>query len=137
MKTYAFNKIVRDKVKTRLDNRKIAYKTIDLITEAEKTNFFKAKLVEEAAEVQAAATREELIEELADCMEVIAGFAHTLNVSLEELEQAREAKNNQRGAFYNADAIAHVTIPADHPFAKYYDENPDKYPLLDSETETN
>jgi predicted house-cleaning noncanonical NTP pyrophosphatase (MazG superfamily) len=59
----------------------------------------KSKLVEEAEEFRAAATREQQIEEMADIYEVIDTLRDILDLNYTELCQAQVKKNIEKGKF--------------------------------------
>jgi len=59
----------------------------------------KQKLVEEANEVLDAKSHEELIEELADVLEVVYTIAAVENITKEEIENTRVLKNKNKGMF--------------------------------------
>ena len=91
----------------------------------------KDKLVEEAQEVGAATSLADLIDELADVMEVIAALADASGVPLQAVEERRQAKRAERGGFaervYNAAVEARDGLPA----AEYYLARPMQYPRED------
>ncbi|MDP1599532.1 nucleoside triphosphate pyrophosphohydrolase [Phenylobacterium sp.] len=91
----------------------------------------KDKLVEEAQEVGAATGRADLIDELADVMEVIAALAEASGVTPGEIEARRRAKRAERGGFdervFNAAVEARDGLPA----AEYYLARPMQYPRED------
>ncbi|MFJ3839428.1 MazG nucleotide pyrophosphohydrolase domain-containing protein [Streptomyces sp. NPDC090054] len=57
------------------------------------------KLAEEAAEVAVAGTREDLLDELADVLEVVHSLADAAGWSPEDVEAARVGKRAARGGF--------------------------------------
>jgi predicted house-cleaning noncanonical NTP pyrophosphatase (MazG superfamily)/catechol 2,3-dioxygenase-like lactoylglutathione lyase family enzyme len=59
------------------------------------------KIQEEALEVAEARSRADKIEELADVLEVVQATSRFYNISLDELEQARQEKFAARGGFEN------------------------------------
>lgn len=91
----------------------------------------KDKLVEEAQEVGVAANQGDLIDELADVMEVIAALADASGVTAGEIEARRQAKRAERGGFdervFNAAVEARDGLPA----AEYYLARPMHYPRED------
>jgi predicted house-cleaning noncanonical NTP pyrophosphatase (MazG superfamily) len=91
----------------------------------------KDKLVEEALEVHEAASADELVDELADVVEVVHALASANGVSLDDVETRRQAKRAERGGFdarvYNAAVEAGDGSPA----ADYYLARPTQYPRED------
>ncbi|MDP3592074.1 nucleoside triphosphate pyrophosphohydrolase [Phenylobacterium sp.] len=101
------------------------------LNDAEFIAALKDKLVEEAQEVGAATGRADLIDELADVMEVIAALAEASGVTPGEIEARRRAKRAERGGFdervFNAAVEARDGLPA----AEYYLARPMQYPRED------
>ena len=93
MKT-KYNKLVRDKVPSILDNKGIKY----LITYTNGNNhlyYLLKKLIEEAHEL----SRDKDIEELADVMEVLLAIGEELGYSLDDILVNMLAKRDERGGF--------------------------------------
>ena len=101
------------------------------LNDAEFIAALKDKLLEEAQEVGAATGRADLIDELADVMEVIAALAEASGVTPGEIEARRRAKRAERGGFdervFNAAVEARDGLPA----AEYYLARPMQYPRED------
>lgn len=92
---YVYNKLVRDKIPENINSmndRKCNYK---ILTEEEYIQELDKKLFEEAHEF----IEEHSVEELADLMEVIFAIMKVKNISMKELENIRELKNNKKGSF--------------------------------------
>lgn len=92
---YVYNKLVRDKIPENINSmndRKCNYK---ILTEEEYIQELDKKLFEEAHEF----IEEHSVEELADLMEVIFAIMKVKNISIKELENIRELKNNKKGSF--------------------------------------
>ncbi|WP_083821322.1 nucleoside triphosphate pyrophosphohydrolase [Candidatus Odyssella thessalonicensis] len=90
----------------------------------------KQKLLEEVQEVHTALSPEEMLEELADLLEVIYALTTCQGFSLADLEAQRLQKKEARGGFEGRLYIAAVEIPENHPYLSYYRANPEKYPEL-------
>lgn len=91
----------------------------------------KDKLVEEAQEVGVAANQGDLIDELADVMEVIAALAEASGVTPGEIEARRQAKRAERGGFDERVFNAAVEARDGSPAAEYYLARPMQYPRED------
>jgi predicted house-cleaning noncanonical NTP pyrophosphatase (MazG superfamily) len=87
-----------------------------------------AKLVEEAHEVAAANTRDEIREELADVSEVMLALAAAHGLSLAEIEAARIAKRQAKGGFDDHVWNDAVAAPQGTPALDYYLARPGLYP---------
>lgn len=57
------------------------------------------KIQEEAAEVAVAGTDEEMLEELADVLEVVHAIAGKMGISVDDVERKRRAKRARLGGF--------------------------------------
>lgn len=94
MKEIEYNKLVRDQIPSIIesDSKECELKTV---TGKEKLDYLLKKLGEESLEL----SESKSVEELADVQEVINAIAKELGISLEELEQVRQAKAAKRGGF--------------------------------------
>ena len=75
----------------------------------------RVKLLEEAAEVSNANTKEELLEELADLLEVIYSFCELHDINLQDIEHLQTKKHQERGGFQGR---KFVTV-AEHPIGSF------------------
>lgn len=57
------------------------------------------KLLEEAAELRKAQRRDEVVDELADVLEVLTALAATYDVTLDAITAAARSKRTERGGF--------------------------------------
>jgi predicted house-cleaning noncanonical NTP pyrophosphatase (MazG superfamily) len=90
----------------------------------------KAKFMEEAQEVYNASTRQALLEELADIVEVMHALGHVHSFTLEDIIAVQRKKQQDRGGFT---ARMFVTV-AEHPIdsfgERYCLADPEKYPEI-------
>lgn len=94
---YVYNKLVRDKIPEEINkkgDRKANYRILD---DNEYLKELDKKLFEEAHEF----VEEHSVEELADLMEVIGAIMKVNNISLDDVEEARNIKNGKKGKFEN------------------------------------
>ena len=93
-----YNKLVRDNIPAIIEEsgRKATYRTLN---DVEFRNALRGKLVEEATEVHDATTREEMIKELADVLEVIYHLANILEVDATTLYDIADEKMETNGGF--------------------------------------
>ena len=85
MKRYNFNKLIRSNLPERMKKEGV-YLSGRSLTDEEFAKELKNKLVEEAGEVQDTQSREDLIKELADVMEVIETLTSLRGITKEEIE---------------------------------------------------
>lgn len=112
---YVYNKLVRDKIPQEINNiegRKANYK---ILNSEEYLQELDKKLFEEAHEF----VEEHSVEELGDLMEVIYAIMENNNISMEDVDKAREKKRNKKGGF--KDKIYLIDVEQD-----YEDENEEK-----------
>lgn len=87
------------------------------------------KLHEEADEVGAALSREELIEEIADVRQILDDLCAEEAISEAEVAAAQTKKLTKKGGFREGRYIETVTIPSeDDEWAQYCRKSPEKYP---------
>lgn len=102
-----------------------------ILNDAEFDEQLRIKLLEEAAEVQAAQTKQDLIAELADMHDVLSEIMTLHNIDMNAVEKTRIQKCAEKGSF--SDRI-YVTV-AEHPAGSYSERyclaDPDKFPEID------
>lgn len=93
-----YNKLIRDGILAVLKKEKLEY-TSRVLDEKEYEMAIKAKFHEEINEFEKAQTTADVINELADILELIHAAAKLHNTSFEELDEIRKQKKNSRGGF--------------------------------------
>lgn len=131
MKRRAFlqNKLWRDKAVDLMKELKSIIHW-QRLTDMEYDYQLRQKLLEEAKEVCASKSKHELMQELADVLEIIEAISDAHEISLEELKTIQHKKKAERGGF---EGRKFVTI-AEHlegSFGeKYCLADPEKYPEI-------
>jgi predicted house-cleaning noncanonical NTP pyrophosphatase (MazG superfamily) len=129
LRKFKQNKLWRDKAVDRLEQTgsKIHWGRLDA-DKFEKQ--LKIKLMEEAEEVCRAKTKESVLEELADILEVVTSFCELHEVTLQDITDLQQKKHQERGGFQGR---KFVTV-AEHPIGsfgeKYCLNDPEKYPEI-------
>lgn len=129
LRKFRQDKLWRDKAIDRLEQMgsKIHWKRLDSDQFSEK---LKIKLLEEAEEVCRAITKESLLEELADVLEVVSSFCELQGVTLQEVLDLQNQKREERGGFHGR---KFVTV-AEHPMGSFGEQyclnDPEKYPEI-------
>lgn len=100
MEKIVYNKLVRDNIPRQIQENG-EYAIIRTLSKEEFDNALNEKLLEEAAEIICATTKEQITEELADVLEVIYAKAKTNNIRFLDVELARQRKKGIKGAFDN------------------------------------
>lgn len=88
----------------------------------------KTKFLEEAYEVCSAKTKEALIEELADVLEVIASLSDVHAFTLQDVITAQEKKRQQKGGFQGRKFVTFAEHQEDSIGERYCLADPEKYP---------
>lgn len=122
MKRYQFNKLVRSKLPARMESEGVVINGCTLSDE-EYVMQLKQKLMEEAEEVSLATTRENLVVELADVMEVINALAEAASIDLSEIEKAKIEKRDVNGHFHADHYIGYIEVALDNKKVIDYFEN--------------
>ncbi len=93
-----YNKLVRDKIIDIIlkDNGKPSFRTLD---DNDFRIALKNKVLEEAQELSLAETREDVINEISDIVELIESILKNYNINKEELLNKKEDKKVKRGGF--------------------------------------
>ncbi len=135
-KTFKFDKLIRDNFYQKiLKDNNVSFKLKNLSNNEELLDYFKLKITEEANEVAGADSKEHLIEELADCLEVIHGFAKILGLNFDDIETARQHKLIKRGGFSGGIVVDTISLTENHELAQYCLKYSDKYPEIEVDIE--
>lgn len=124
---FKMEKLVRDKIPQILEAEgvKVFHR---IMNQNEYYKYLKLKIIEEANEVLTAKSRNEVIEELSDLIEVIKNIQSLHNIENDELENARIEKKSSKGGFQDRVYIAKVLMPRGHKLAGYYLARSENYP---------
>lgn len=85
------------------------------------------KMVEEAQEVHDSVDHQEVIDELADVLEVIDGICKAYDISMNDVRAAKEQKHQTRGGFEKGVYIETFELAEDNPKTSYFRSQPEKY----------
>jgi len=127
MRKFKQNKLWRDKAVERLERSGsiIHWARLDDNEFAEQ---LKIKFMEEAHEVYSAKTKEALIEELADILEVVASLCEVHEFTLEDVMKIQQKKYDERGGFTGRKFVTSAEHAVDSFGEKYCLADPEKYP---------
>lgn len=128
VKRFKIEKLIRDKMLKILSDRgSVLHHKI--LEEDEYKKALKDKLIEEAKEVQESNSLDELIEELADSLEVIQSIAKSNGISMGQIEQVRLKKRDSKGGFDKGIYNYCIDIQDDdHEEIEYFTSRSQKYP---------
>jgi predicted house-cleaning noncanonical NTP pyrophosphatase (MazG superfamily) len=129
MRRFKIDKLVRDKI-VELSIQEGITNIVTEIAHEEYLKSLNAKLIEEAYEVVSASNKQELIEELADLLEVLNTIAATNNIELQTIDEIRLKKKEAKGGFVNKIYLHYVEMPDDHQKVTYYLTKSDRYPEI-------
>lgn len=98
MKKIIQNKLIRDKIPEiiKINGEK---SKVTKLNEKQFDKALKEKMLEESLEVKNAKTREEILCELADVMEVMKSIAKNNKITFNDIEKTRKEKLAKRGGF--------------------------------------
>jgi len=126
-RTFKQNKLIRDKILGIMEGKGSKLYSYNL-NDQDFLKQLKIKLIEEATEVHRAQTEKEILEELADVMEIIHSIIKINNLTIKDLELAQEKKRNEKGGYLQRIFLTFAEHPKDSPQERYCLANPDKYP---------
>ena len=132
---FGAQKLVRDKTITRCEKNDIAVNA-RILTDKEYIYELKKKLIEEAEEVLLAKDDAELIEELADVLEVLEVLVEKAGIAKEHIAAEQSEKNETRGSFKEGIYVEYFDVPVGNHWHEYCSQNPDKYPILKDDIES-
>jgi predicted house-cleaning noncanonical NTP pyrophosphatase (MazG superfamily) len=124
---FKIGKLVRDKMQEFLASKNVEGVSTTLQGSALE-QALKQKLVEEANEVQAALTLDDLKEELADVLEVINALCHFHGLTRDEIVEIQENKRISRGSFSKGMYCTYVEMDKNNPHISYYEARTHEYP---------
>ena len=110
MKRYQFNKLIRSNLPKRMRKEGIKLSILNLNQDGF-AKALKSKLVEESLEVKDTNSRDHLIKELADVMEVIKSLTSIYNISKEEINREQLLKSKINGHFSPRNFIKYIKVP--------------------------
>jgi len=122
MKKYQFNKLIRSKLPERMNLEGVNIIGRHLSDE-EFILELKNKLVEEAIEVRDTDSKDDLVKELADIMEVIESIISVHSITKEEVEKERIVKSEVNGHFLPANFVDYIEAPVNNQKLIEYLEN--------------
>lgn len=93
-----YNKIVRDKIPEIVTAKGLTVETRELSDEEILKELYK-KIVEEAVELSSADNKADIINEIADVLEVLYSLSERNGITLDEIEETRLLKAEKRGSF--------------------------------------
>lgn len=125
MKKYQFNKLIRSNLPERMQQEGVKLFSRHL-SDLEFEQELKNKLVEESVEVQNTDSKDNLIKELADVMEVVESIRSLHNITQEEIEEERILKREINGVFLAANFVNYIEVPISNQKVIDYLENRDR-----------
>jgi len=122
MKKYQFNKLIRSHLPERMKEEGVELYGRHL-SKDEFAQELKNKLIEEALEVKDTDSRDNLVRELADIMEVVEAILLANGITSEEVERERVVKRKINGHFLPANFITYIEVSTDNQKVINYLEN--------------
>jgi predicted house-cleaning noncanonical NTP pyrophosphatase (MazG superfamily) len=128
MKRFQFAKLVRDRIPEHLGSDGQVIEGKKILDDEAFIQELRKKVIEEATELAAAPTAEEMKEELADVQEVLECLQRALGMTNEEMVAYQQKKIAKNGAFEDRVYIEAVSVEEGSKWGQYYTERPEKYP---------
>ena len=128
-RSFRFNKLVRDKIPDIIGKKSI--NLFDRILEPQEyIKELKVKLLEEAQEVASATSAADIIQELADVIEVVHALASAYGIKYDQIENQRIEKKEANGGFEKRIYGSYVEMDANNKNIEYYIKRSEKYPEI-------
>ncbi|MEM7362185.1 MAG: nucleoside triphosphate pyrophosphohydrolase [Bacteroidota bacterium] len=99
MASTLYKKLIRDHIPALIQSQGSGIPSFFSLDERGFRVAVKKKLIEEAKEVFEARTKQGIIEELGDVLEVIDALIEAFDISLQEVKTSQQAKRETRGGF--------------------------------------
>jgi predicted house-cleaning noncanonical NTP pyrophosphatase (MazG superfamily) len=128
-KKFLQNKLWRDKAAQMLAIHG-SYVDAKTLNDEEFAEELKLKIQEEVAEIVASKSKQELIEECADVLEVILAFGSLHGFSLRDVLDAQVKKREERGGFEARMFVTHAYHRVGSFGENYCLKSPEKYPEI-------
>lgn len=129
MRTFLQNKLWRDKVVKKIQEQGSVLEMRQL-DDNEFDQQLRRKLLEECQEVDTAHSKKELIEELADVLEVVDALCALHEVSRAAVQEVQRTKRNDKGGFDQRLFIIKASHKSDTKSVEYCLQQPHKYPEI-------
>ena len=110
MKRIEYHKLIRDKIPEIIAKDSCVAK-VSTLSQEEFGKALKEKFIEEAKELQEAKTKEDVIKELSDLLELIRSLARFIGSNFEEVESVRLKRLSDRGGFEKKLFLEYVDEP--------------------------
>lgn len=129
MRTFYQNKLWRDKAVEKMEKHGsvMHWRRLD---DVQYNQQLLLKLVEEAQEVVEAQSGHELVEELADVLDVVDALLVLHDITSEQIAQAQAARYQERGGFSNRVFVEKAEYPEGSFGVEYCLAQPQKYPEI-------
>jgi predicted house-cleaning noncanonical NTP pyrophosphatase (MazG superfamily) len=132
MKSFVHNKLWRDKLAEMVSEEgSVVY--IDNIDEDQYEEALRAKIVEESIEMLESVDQDDVMEEMADSLEVMDALCKVYGITMDDIKKIKDEKFEDLGGYSKSQLITHVEHPAGSAAEKYCLENPEQYPEMEDE----
>lgn len=118
IKSFQINKLIRDQIPELMRVKGVVMHN-RVMDQEEFIQKLKDKLHEECQEVIQSNTSEELLEELADVLDVIHALSSAHHFSIEQIEEKRIEKRQQKGGFESRIFNHHVDVDENNSAITY------------------
>lgn len=131
MPKYRFNKLVRDKYFEDMQNDTSQNTIFRKLDQDEFITEILNKIEEEASELKNFKNEDNLVEELADLYELLDIIKNEMNISEDDIQNAKLQKIKKAGGFDKKIYVESNEVREGSKWDNYYLSSPDKYPRID------
>ena len=132
MTKFKLEKLIRHELLIKLLHNEVNCKIKTLSAIDYKNELF-SKLTEEVDEIKQTANIKELIEEIADVLEVIDAICIAHDINFKDVKKQKKAKFKDKGTFTINSFVESIEFnhdPKFKPYIEYYQKNSAKYPEI-------
>lgn len=132
---FQLRKLGRDRIEETLEKKGIAA-IVRKIEGEELLMAFRQKILEEAIEVTEAQSKDDIIAELGDLVDVLECFMEKCAISKEQVDCVRAEKQRVLGTFRNGLYFDAFLVPNNSPYLQEYIDRPHKFRRIHEEEPT-
>lgn len=127
MKSFIHNKLWRDKL-SKIMKEEGSVVHVEQLDEDQYEEALRAKIVEESIEMLESTDQDDVMEGMADILEVMDALCIVYGIKMDEILQIKEEKQADLGGYNKSELVTRVEHPAGSASEKYCLDNPEQYP---------
>lgn len=127
MPEFKLNKLVRDKLPSDYERLGQEVKYKELTPDEYKAELIN-KIIEEANEIKAVNSIDEVKSEIADIYQALDDLIKLYDINADEISKAQQQKFDKKGGFANGIYVETIKLKSYDEWVDYYRSNPDVFP---------